>query len=758
MSCSGALTLGLLAFGCSASNASKSDAVEDCASVEQYFSEVAWPTVVGSNCVSCHTPGGPAQAGGAAFLLLPPGYPRFLESNLQITRDIAAYEVAGKSILLRKPLGELQHGGGMRISEGTDEYKALEGLIALFDGKKSCSNSNDEQQNAPLNLLDAAGTFRKASLHFGGRIPTKDEQKDLEEEGDAALVGLLSDLMQEDAFFERLKEIFNDQLLVERFLAYTGYAVSRLDERMYPAAGETWDALEDGDLKKRINHDLAHEPLDFIAYLVRQEKPFTELVTANYRVVNRLTAPYLNADVDFDDSSTDQEWREVTAQAFIETEKDEFSLQELPQAGVLTSPFFLNRFPTTPTNRNRHRARMILDIFLGTDILKVGDRPLDPTQAGQYPNPTQNDPSCSSCHEIIDPIGGAFQKFSDNNQEQYLPLRSWYGDMKPAGYGAEQMPVSEIERAPEWLGQRIAGDPRFVYAMVKIIYEGVFGRVPLEYPADQQNPDYSAQLQAWQSQQKTLEAVGQEFIDAEHNLKVLIQALLLSDEYRTESASGSLSKDEEVALSEIGTARFSSPSLLAKKIRAVTGIAWNRSWDRTDELLSDYRILYGGMDSDTILERLSVPNGVMSAVAWRMANEMSCRLVAWEFSMSQSERALLSKVEITDLPAEAEAQIKEQLIELHERILGERLSADSPELERSYALFTETLNEGQGLIEESDSGIGVRLARSCQARTNLKTGEDLEEGALVRDDPDYTIRAWMAVFTYLLSDYRFLYE
>ncbi len=38
------------------------------------------------------------------------------------------------------------------------------------------------------------------------------------------------------------------------------------------------------------------------------------------------------------------------------------------------------------------------------------------------------------------------------------------------------------------------------------------------------------------------------------------------------------------------------------------------------------------------------------------------------------------------------------------------------------------------------------------------TGEDLPEERRVRRDEDYTMRAWMAVVTYLLSDYDFLYE
>ena len=38
-------------------------------------------------------------------------------------------------------------------------------------------------------------------------------------------------------------------------------------------------------------------------------------------------------------------------------------------AGILSTPTFLNRYPTTDTNRNRHRAKIVFDYFLNTDIL-----------------------------------------------------------------------------------------------------------------------------------------------------------------------------------------------------------------------------------------------------------------------------------------------------------------------------------------------------------------------------------------------------
>ena len=41
---------------------------------------------------------------------------------------------------------------------------------------------------------------------------------------------------------------------------------------------------------------------------------------------------------------------------------------------------------------------------------------------------------------------------------------------------------------------------------------------------------------------------------------------------------------------------------------------------------------------------------------------------------------------------------------------------------------------------------------------NPLTGVDLADGEKLEKDENYAIRAWSAVVTYLLSDYKFLYE
>ncbi len=182
--------------------------------------------------------------------------------------------------------------------------------------------------------------------------------------------------------------------------------------------------------------------------------------------------------------------------------------------------------------------------------------------------------------------------------------------------------------------------------------------------------------------------------------------------------------------------------------------------NRTDEarLLDNrqyYRQIYGGIDSFVVTERLTEPNGLMVAVQERMANELACYAIPNDFLRTGSDRLLLPYVEIQTLPESSEAQdaIRRNLQHLHSHLLGEELSLTDPEIEASYQLFVSALQAGQSAIGDSED---ADLPQLCRRNRDLLTGEGLVNP--ITTDPDYAIRAWIAVAAYLLSDYRFLYE
>lgn len=734
----------------------------ECLSSQQYFAEKVWIPVLSRVCMKCHSPDGLAAQKNADFLLVPSGYPGFMDANLTMMSTLARTEFDDVSVLLRKPLGEMNHGGAAVLTAQSPEYAALTEFVRRVKAGDSCQVAPTNHSFEDVVMLDPPATLRKASLNLLGKLPAPEQLQALQTGGEGALSTALDELFVQDAFYTRLKEIYNDRLLTDRFTGYNGYAINLLNETSFPnAVDDTYNLISEEE-RAKINRAVAREPLELVAHVVKNDRPFTEILTAQYTVMNPFSAKMYNADAAFADASNEGEWVESNIRYYDENG----GLFAYPTAGVLTSPMFLNRFETTPTNRNRHRARVVFDMFLATDILAIGDRPLDPVASARFANPTREDPSCNACHKVIDPVAGAFQKFDDYDQERYRPDREWHAEMFPPGYGSDEMTLDQYPFALNWLGERIAKDPRFVRATVQQIFTAVTGQKPLAYPADPDAADFSSQLKAWEAQDQFFRSTGEAFVGtaATYNLKSVFKSVVLSPYFRGANATAKLSPERAVELGAIGTGLLESPEVLARKISAVVGFPWSRGYDKNEWLLTDYKILYGGIDSDTVVDRLRTPNGVMATVQWRMANEVACVSTAWDFSRPTNERHLFPFVAVSDVPESdmgaanpgAEALIRQNLQYLHQQILGETLATDSPELNRTYQLFMDTWNEGRAAVKAKTENESLTYA--CRARVNPYTGVDLADGEKLEKDANYAVRAWSAVVTYLLSDYRFLYE
>ncbi len=765
-----ASVLALVAAGCAAFVPGCSDSDEGgesgtstaCLDNRAYFAKEAWSQVF-TQCSGCHAPGGQANQEGARLELLPASYPGFIDANLKSIELLAKTEFEGKSILLRKPLGEMDHGGGKQLTSKDGAYKSLTEMVKrIRSGDDPCGGKTTVTTLGGIEMLDAQELFRKATLHLASRLPTAKEIQALQDADRETLVKHLDGLMEEDAFYDRLKEIYNDRFLTDRYLRYNGYALNILNADDFPKAREAYDNGDNGsswtdDEKRMASEAVARQPLELIAYIVKNDKPFTEIITADYTVFNYWSALVMNADIDLD-SFGDYETDFKPGKIRIVRDGKNVTL---PHAGVITSPMFLNRFPTTETNRNRHRARMVMDFFLATDILKVAERPIDADDASKYANPTVDDPNCAVCHTVMDPIAGAFQKWDDNDQEEYQPDREWHKDMFAPGYGKEQMSIDDFPNAQQWVAERIVKDDRFPLSVVYTMHKALTGHDPLIYPAaDSEN--FEQELKAWEAQDTLFRGIITKFVDAKYNLKVVIRELLLSPYFRAKNATG-VTAEKEVELATVGTGKLLPPEALDRKIEAVFGVAWTRNAPNRN-LTNDYRILYGGIDSDTVTKRLTTANGVMANVAWRMANEMACKMSAYDFTRSPKDRWLFPFV-TTDHVPEADTggtipdnvdAIKRNIQYLHGHMLGENLELGDAEIERTYKLFYETWKEGFEKVGSDE--LSSNLTYSCQGRIDYATGEDYPDDKRLNSDENYSIRAWMAVITYLASDFKFLYE
>jgi hypothetical protein len=269
------------------------------------------------------------------------------------------------------------------------------------------------------------------------------------------------------------------------------------------------------------------------------------------------------------------------------------------------------------------------------------------------------------------------------------------------------------------------------------------------------DPDVHPALErAYEVQQQILQTIRQRFIDSNYNFKLLVREIVLSPYFRAANATP-LTQEMELELSTFGTARLLTPEHLNRKIKATMGVRWRQRSDRSDYLLDQYRIFYGGIDSDLVTQRVTEPNGVMASLAQRMAYEVACSAVPYDFSKPADERLLFPSID-RNVPIDGSDQVRQAVQHLHAHVLGESLPLNDPEIDATMTVLTEAYSLGRSGL--STGSVPEELAEPCRLNDDRLTGDSLPDSRRINRDPDYIVRAWMAAVSYLLSDYQYLYE
>jgi hypothetical protein len=307
------------------------------------------------------------------------------------------------------------------------------------------------------------------------------------------------------------------------------------------------------------------------------------------------------------------------------------------------------------------------------------------------------------------------------------------------GLEGEDLPDEHRWRALQWLGVRTAKDPRFATAMVEHVYYILMGRKVMLPPEDIDDPMFASKRRAFEIQRKEIQNAATRFVKEGFNLKAVFKALVATPFYRVDGLATAIeSPGRRAELDDIGLVRLMTPEQLERKLKAVFGMKWGRLDDQ-------FKILYGGIDSKSVTERMTDPSGAMGAIQRIMANDIACKNVALDFTTEPSKRRLFPDIEFSVLPdggPDAEIKIRKAIVHLHQHLLGLEHPIDHPEVERTYGLFV-----GIVAAAKASKGIDKRESYFCRGVDNQRI-----------DDPDYTVRAWRGVVTYLLRQHDFLYE
>lgn len=734
-----------------------------CLALDAYFTQEVWGKVAEQICLKCHRPEG--DASDTEFLLQDPRKQRdsaaATRHNRTAFQKMAAKLEKGKPRILVKVTGGLDHGGGEVLKPNSPGYQVLARFVRRVQGtdKQQLDEAIAAARELPpyfdgIRMISPPRLLRRVTLSLAGRLPTKQEQAAIEKQGQAALTGILDKLMREDAFYERLTEGFNDIFLTlgydgvaENVLSYDHFNKTRHWYQKYDLS----DVPEDKRTKARykLTDDyrdaIRREPLELIRYIVQNDRPFTELATADYIMVSPYTARgygiYEELREKFKNPDDPFEYIPTRLAALTnrggKTQPSETGFY--PHSGMLSMFHYLRRYPTTETNRNRARARMYYGHFLGIDVMQLAPQVTDAAAvAKQFDNPTMQAPDCVVCHKTIDPVAGLFQDYY-NKDGYYGPRKDgWFKDMFGPGLEGEDLPESERWRALQWLGERTAKDPRFATAMVEHVYYILMGRKVLEPPQDLDDPLFAARRRAYEEQRKQISQIAAVFANSDFNLKSVFKAWVASPFYQADGlATVAEQPQRQAELEDIGLVRMLGPEQLERKLAAVLGKKWGQLDDK-------FKILYGGIDSKLVTERITNPSGAMGAIQRIMANDMACQTVAVDFTTPPDQRRLFPHIELDVVPGEpaANKQIREAIVHLHAHLLGQTHSVDHPEVERTYQLFA-------GIVGDAgkQKSFEKRESYFCRGADDKRV-----------DDPHYTLRAWRAVVTYLLRQHDFLYE
>ena len=733
--------------------------------LDDYFVNEVWPKVGAALCLQCHRQGGDAEE--SKLILQDPrkvqGHAQ--EDALRHNRDafarLAALKHKDQSRLLVKVTGGLDHGGADILKPDSKGYLILAEFVRRVN-TPSTPRPVVEDKNLPpffqgVTMLEPERLLRRVTLSLAGRLPTQTERPIIAEKGLKGLPQLLDALMKEDAFFERLREGFNDIFLTvgldgnpeATVLSYEHFTKTRLWTQKHdlshiadPKARQQARYKLDADYRKA----LLGEPMKLVEHIVRNDRPFTEIVTADYIMVtpysargygvfDELKPKFKNPDDPF-------EYIPVKLKALKGRSKatdQESATGDYPHAGMLSSFQYLRRYPTTETNRNRLRARMYYLHFLGVDVLELAARVSDAAAVtAKYPIPTMQASECVVCHKTIDPVAGLFQDYYSFDGVYGRRKGGWYKDMFAAGLEGEKMEAKERWRALQWLGERTAKDPRFAVAMVEHVYYILTGRKVLLAPKDLDDPLYVAKRRAYQEQRRQTEMIADRFAKSGFNLKSVFKDWIVSDFYRADGITTALDNPKRRAeLDDIGVVRMLAPEQIERKVNAIFGQPWGKLRDQL-------AILYGGIDSKEVTERATDPSGAMGAIQRILANDVACKHTLRDFALKTSERRLFPGIEPNVLPGsspEADVQIRRAIVHLHELVLGRNDAVDSKEVARTFELFA-------GIVGEAKLQKGIENREAYNCRANVPDAPN---------DPHYTIRAG-GVVTYLLRRPEFLYE
>jgi hypothetical protein len=521
---------------------------------------------------------------------------------------------------------------------------------------------------APTTIpLSPADHLIRVSMALRGVRPDAEDLEDVA--ADPKLLPMfVDDYLEDPRFAETIKDIFAEALLLraqlnQSMLAYRGPLLG-LDDATYLAS-------------------VPEEPLRLIEWVVSDpERSFSEIVTTDTVMVNEVGAAAWHVSGYVKKTGG---WQAVKWD------------DDRPQGGgVLASSALWHRHPSNGNNYHRARANLVSRVFLCDDYLTRDVPPfndVDFSDPDAVSNALQTNPGCQGCHQTLDPLASYFWGVATKGRAgltQAYDIKDGVTCLKPdvcyptTEYNldfednwtktSKRAPgyfgVPEPEGGVDELGARVAADPRFAQCTARRFYS------------------YMAQVNldavAFPLVERFTDALDQ---DGKLDVRALARAIVLSDEF---AAAYSLDPDEAETLVGYKVAR---PEQLARMFKELTGFEWygiriagdvNGEFPLLGSDAFGYRAMAGGIDGYSITQPTHTFNPTRTLVLQALAAEAAGFVVDRDFDAPATAKLL---TELDDTTKD-EPGVRAQISLLHARVLGELVLEGSPEVDRSFALWS----------------------------------------------------------------------
>ena len=435
--------------------------------------------IVQAQCIVCHRSGGfPADVPNSRLQFNPATVEGHVVLNLAVIEALLAVlgddeDIEDPATYILNKVQGVDHGGGLQLTAGTDNYASLERFLGLLGEAVAPVGITPETLFEGVTMESPRQTLRRAAIVFSGRVPTDAEYAAIEgagedeEAGEEALRTTIRGLMTGSGFHEFLIRASNDRLFTNRdyrILDNDGDGFVAFPRKIY-SLNQSEGSIEAANrYVAQAQYGFRRAPLELIAHVVESDLPYTEILTADYIMANPMAAEAYGAATAFENPEDAHEFNPSRIDTYfrpcegIEVERREFGYfvvdpgpcsTEFPHAGLLNTKVFLQRYPTTATNRNRARSRWAYYHFLGLDIEQSASRTTDPVALADTNNPTMNNSACTVCHTVLDPVAGAFQNYGDDGhyRDQWGGMDALDRFYKYNPSGREDFQISSRSRA-----------------------------------------------------------------------------------------------------------------------------------------------------------------------------------------------------------------------------------------------------------------------------------------------------------------------